>query len=102
MKSRRQFLTQTAVGLGAIGILVTGRVQAQALVSETDPQATSLGYKVDTTKVDKKKYPKHVAEQKCLNCTLYQAKSADSGGCAIFPGKQVAANGWCSAYQKKA
>ncbi|NBW00197.1 MAG: hypothetical protein EBR85_00515 [Betaproteobacteria bacterium] len=47
-------------------------------------------------------YPKHVAEQKCSNCTLYQSKSADSGGCAIFPGKQVAANGWCSAYQKKA
>lgn len=102
MKSRREFLTKTVYGLGAIGVLATGQVQSQAMVSETDPQAASLGYKADTTKVDAKKFPKHTAEQKCANCQLYQGKSAASGGCAIFAGKQVAASGWCSAYQKKA
>lgn len=102
MKSRREFLTTTVVSLGAIGVLATRPAQAQAMVVETDPQAISLGYKADTTKVDAKKYPKHTAEQKCSNCQLFQGKSAAAGGCAIFPGKQVAANGWCSAYQKKA
>ncbi|MBM3409442.1 MAG: iron permease, partial [Betaproteobacteria bacterium] len=42
------------------------------------------------------------AEQKCVNCQLYQSKSADSGSCAVFPGKLVAAAAWCNAYQKKA
>jgi hypothetical protein len=37
-----------------------------------------------------------------VNCQLYQTKAADNGGCTIFPGKLVAAAGWCSAYQKKA
>lgn len=102
MKSRREFLTTTVYGLGAIGVLAAGRVQAQAMVAETDPQAISLGYKADTIKVDGKKFPKHTAEQKCSNCQLFQGKAPAAGGCAIFPGKQVAANGWCSAYQKKA
>lgn len=102
MKSRREFLTTTVYGLGAIGVLATGQVQAQAMVAETDPQAVGLGYKTDTTKVDNKKFPKHTAEQKCANCQMYQGKAAASGGCAIFPGKQVVATGWCSAYQKKA
>ena len=33
----------------------------------------------------------------------YQGKAGDAyGGCPIFAGKQVAATGWCSAYNKKA
>ena len=76
--------------------------QAQAMVSETDPQAAAVGYKVDTTKVDKKKFPKHAVSQQCSNCALYQgAATAAAAGCAIFPGKQVAGKGWCSAWAKK-
>ena len=34
---------------------------------------------------------------------IYQGKPADAaGGCPIFPGKQVAGKGWCSAWAKKA
>jgi hypothetical protein len=77
-------------------------VQAQAMVSEADPQAAAVGYKADTTKVDKKKFPKHAATQQCSNCALYQgAATAAAAGCAIFPGKQVAGKGWCSAWAKK-
>ncbi len=73
------------------------------MVSETDAQAAALGYKADNTKVDKVKFPKYAADQQCANCSLYQSKPADSSaGCAIFPGKQVAAKGWCSAWAKKA
>ncbi|MGA1273968.1 MAG: high-potential iron-sulfur protein, partial [Burkholderiaceae bacterium] len=39
--------------------------------------------------------------QVCSNCALYQGGSAKAGGCAIFPGKQVAGSGWCSAWAKK-
>lgn len=93
-------MMQVAVASTAV---IASQAMAQAMVNEKDPQAAALGYVADTTKVDAKKYPKHAAVQKCLNCQLYTGKPADaSGGCALFAGKQVAANGWCSAYVKKA
>jgi len=101
MIDRRQFVVQISAAGGA---LFAGQAMAQpALLSETDPQAVALGYKADTTKVDAAKYPKHAASQNCKNCVLYQGKPADAaGGCPLFAGKQVAGNGWCSAWAKKA
>ena len=93
-------MMQVAVGSTAV---IASQAIAQSMVNEKDPQAAALAYVADTTKVDAKKYPKHAAAQKCLNCQLYTGKPADtSGGCALFAGKLVAANGWCSAYVKKA
>lgn len=100
MSNRRAFFVQCS----AIGVALTStRAFAQGtMVSESDPQAAALGYKADGSKVDKTKFPKYAADQRCANCSLYQGKLADSaGGCAIFPGKQVAGKGWCSAWAKK-
>lgn len=100
--SRRTFMLQVAVGGGA---LAAGAAQAQGapMVSEKDPQAVALGYVADTAKADAKKFPKHKPDQKCANCQLYTGKASEAAGpCGIFPGKQVAANGWCSAWVKKA
>ena len=92
-----------AVATGAVMAGGAASAQSAPMVAETDPQATALGYKADTTKVDKAKFPKHEAAQKCGNCQLYQGKAADAAGpCPLFAGKQVAANGWCSAWAKKA
>jgi hypothetical protein len=102
MNNRREFLAASVYSLAAIGIVVPGESKAQTALAETGPQAAALGYKLDTAQVDKKKYPKHTTEQKCANCQLYQSKSANDGGCAIFAGKTVPAAAWCSAYQKKA
>jgi High potential iron-sulfur protein len=102
MKStRRQFMILSAAG--ACTLALSSRVQAQAMVSETDPQAVALGYKADASKVDKAKYAKYAAGQECGNCALYQGKPGSaSGPCSLFAGKQVSAKGWCSAYAKKA
>jgi len=98
--SRRQFMILSAAG--ACTLALNGKVQAQAMVAETDPQASALGYKADSSKVDKAKYPKFVAGQACTNCALFQGKAdAAAGGCSLFAGKQVAGKGWCSAYAKK-
>jgi hypothetical protein len=98
---RRQFLF-TLSASGAIAALSLP-AQAQALVDETSPQATALGYVADAKKVDAKKHPKYAAGQVCGNCALYQGKAADkAGGCPLFAGKQVAGAGWCSAWAKKA
>jgi hypothetical protein len=60
MKStRRQFMILSAAG--ACTLALNGKVQAQAMVSETDPQAAALGYKADANKVDKAKYAKYAA-----------------------------------------
>lgn len=101
MIDRRQFVIHVAATGTA---LYAGQALAQlAPLAETDPQAVALGYKADTTKVDKAKYPKHAAEQNCINCALYQGKAGDAaGGCPLFAGKQVAGKGWCSAWAKKA
>jgi len=67
-----------------------------------DPQAKSLHYVVDTTKVDATANPNHKPEQKCTNCAQYQGKATDAvAGCLIFAGKQVEGNGWCMVWAKK-
>ena len=98
--NRRQFLLLSAAGAATLSL--SNLVQAQAMVAETEPQAQALGYKADTTKVDTKKFPKHTNEQKCSGCALFQAKGGNAGACSLFAGKQVATNGWCSAWAKKA
>lgn len=100
MTTRRTFMMSVAA-TGAV--LTTTRVLATTTLSETDPQAIALGYVTDTTKADSKKYPKHAASQMCDGCALWQSKPTDAlGNCALFPGKQVHAKGWCSAWNKKA
>jgi hypothetical protein len=98
--TRRVFMMRTA--LASAATLVAAQAQAQSMVAETDPQAASLGYKVDATKVDKTKQPKYAAGQACANCALFQgAAGAAAGACPLFAGKQVSAKAWCSAYAKK-
>lgn len=98
--NRRTFMLQVAAAGTAVA--ATGGAIAQTKLEETDPQAVALGYKHDTTKVDKAKYPKHDVSQKCSNCQLFQGKPTDAwGGCALFGAKQVAGPGWCSAWVKK-
>lgn len=102
VSNRRVFMMQVAAGGSAL-MLATAHAQGAPMVNEKDAQAMSLGYAADTTKVDAKKYPKHAATQLCSNCALYTGKAGEaSGPCGIFPGKQVAAKGWCSAWAKKA
>ena len=59
----------------------------------SDPTAKALAYAETSAKPD----------QNCANCAQYQGKAGDSrAGCNIFPGKTVAAAGWCSVWAKKA
>lgn len=104
MITRRRFLhgVSSVVAITVVGF--KGQANAQAAkVDEADPQAMALGYKHDTGTVDKAKYPKHDASQKCSTCQFFQGKADDAwGGCPLFPGKEVSSNGWCSSYVKKA
>jgi len=102
---RRKFLRiGSALLVASAAVAASRRASAQsaAKLDEKDDQATRFGYRHDTTKVDKAKFPKHAATQACANCQLYGGKATDPwGGCPIFAGKQVNAKGWCSAWVKK-
>jgi hypothetical protein len=98
--SRRIFLMQVA----ACGsVLAAARAQADVVkLDEKDAQAVALGFVLDTNKADVKKFPKHVKEQKCSGCALFQGKPTDAAApCTLFALKQVPAGGWCSAWAKK-
>ena len=94
-------MLQLTVGSSA---LLAGQSMAQMQkLDETDAQASAMGYKADSAKVDAKKYPAHAAGQACKNCQLFQGKPTDTtGDCPLYSGKQVMSAGWCSAYAKKA
>ena len=98
LTTRRIFLMTVSASAACLG----GGAFAQAMVDETSPQATALGYVSDATKADVKKFPKYAAGQVCGNCALYQGKATDAAAaCPLFAGKQVSGKGWCSAWAKK-
>lgn len=73
------------------------------MLDEKDTQAMALGYAADATHTDREKYKNYVVGNQCSNCTLFQGQAgAASGGCPIFPGKQVDAKGWCASWVKRA
>ena len=77
-------------------------VAAGPMVEETEPTAVALSYVSDAARVDKTRHTKFADGQACGNCQLYQGAAAETGPCPLFPGKQVAARGWCASYVKRA
>lgn len=73
------------------------------LVEETAAQAVALGYVANHTRADTVKFKSYVAGNQCSTCALYLGKAGDAEGpCPLFPGKHVAAVGWCNSWVKKA
>lgn len=104
MKSvNRRGFARVIAGLGA-AVLVGRTADSVAadtpLVDADSAQAKALGYTHDAQTVDTEKYSNFKADSSCANCQLYLGGET-SGGCGIFPGQQVAAKGWCSAWAKK-
>ena len=95
--SRRKFFEQGAVAATAATacwLLGNRLAVAGGHMPKLDPdstQAKSFKYVHDST----------TDGQMCSNCQLYQGGAKAWGECAIFPGKEVAAKGWCTAWVKK-
>lgn len=106
--NRREFVKTTVkvtTGvLASIPIMVTNSSSAQDLpvLAQDDPLAVTLAYTADTTTVSSESYPNHTNEQVCSTCVLSLSEAgAEFGPCSIFPGKFVAATGWCSLWAIK-
>jgi hypothetical protein len=64
-----------------------------------DPAAVKVGYVENASQVDPKKYPDYVRGSNCENCLQLQGAAGTAyRPCTLFPGKLVAAAGWCSAW----
>ena len=117
--TRRRFLAQAAIAVPAgaalldVALINTAAAQAAAAkaapaalpkLDVNDPSAKALLYVEDHTKVDRKNplASRYAPDQHCANCSQIQGKDGEAyRPCAIFPGKLVASNGWCSVWAKK-
>jgi High potential iron-sulfur protein len=100
--ARRRFLQLTAttvVAVPASALLMRSAIATDApLVDTKDSTAAALKYVEDVANAQGAK-----PGSKCANCALYQAApDSAQGPCTLFPGKQVKAAGWCSAWAQKA
>ena len=77
---------------------VQGAASGMAKIEESDPVAKALAYVHDASSVDTSAQPRFQAGQNCSNCAQYSNDDGGWGACAIFPGKLVAAQGWCAGY----
>lgn len=96
--TRRVFI---AVGAAPV-YLMAGAAQANLKkAEENEPKALAVGYRHDTSKVDRARYPKHQPSQNCANCLAYApAKPTDEWGeCDLMSDRLVHRNGWCSSYK---
>jgi hypothetical protein len=103
--ARRDVLKGALIGVAAVPVTaLLGRAEAAAgPVDPNEPQAKSLGYVKDATKVDAKANPNFKPGQMCSNC-LQVAKGKETGAqvpCNIFAGRLVEAKGWCKVYVKR-
>jgi len=103
--ARRDVLKGALIGVAAVPVTaLLGRAEAAAgPVDPNEPQAKSLGYVKDATKVDPKANPNFKPGQVCANC-LQVPKGKETGAqvpCNIFAGRLVEAKGWCKVYVKR-
>lgn len=87
---RRTLLKGMAMVPAALALGAASSVSAE-MVGPTDPMAIALQYTDTSANPD----------QRCDNCVLYTAADDAKGGCSLFPGKNVAASGWCISWALK-
>lgn len=87
----RRSILKGLMGIPVIAVAGFQTSAQAALVDANDPTAKALKYTETSA----------VAGSSCANCVLYSGGAAANGPCAIFPGKEVVATGWCASYAKR-
>lgn len=102
--ARRKFIQLSAVA--AAGYLAQSGREAWAddlpHLTADDPMAMAMKYTDDASSVDPASRANPAADQNCSGCALVLGNDGDAWRpCQIFPGKSVAAKGWCSVWAPK-
>jgi hypothetical protein len=105
---RRGFLKMGVKAGGGVLALsaIPIHLMAQDKVTEDEALAQAMGYVLDATTTDTKKFPKRAgdagASQFCDNCALFSGEAdAEFAPCSIFQNRLVAGKGWCNAWVAK-
>ncbi len=104
--SRRRFLRNAAVAFPVGVVVLESTASAQDLphVALDDPIAKTLLYVEDVKNIDRadSRNSKYEEGQTCANCIQLQGEAGAAWRpCNLFPGKLVAAAGWCTVWTKK-
>jgi hypothetical protein len=99
----RRVVIWVPFAVGVAGLYAPSAQAALKRVEESEPKASAIGYRHDSTKVDKSRYPKHESTHVCNNCLAWAPeKPADEWGeCDLMSDRLVNRNGWCSSYKKQ-
>lgn len=103
--ARRKFIQLSAAAAAGCFMQDSRKAMAQDLpkLELDDPMAQAMKYTHDASTVDPATRANPAENQNCANCALIQGEDgAEWRPCQIFPGKAVAANGWCSVWAPKA
>jgi hypothetical protein len=97
--SRRRLLQRLALAV-SLAPVAAGRLRAALAATDTPllavsaPEAQAVKY-VEDARAASAATP----GSNCASCGLYQgASDSTQGPCQLFPGKQVKAAGWCTAW----
>lgn len=98
--ARRQLLERLAIGLSLVPAAGGALRYAPAFAADTPllaidaPEAKAVKYVEDAGTA-----PGATPGSNCASCGLYQGEGGSAWGpCQLFPGKNVKASGWCSAW----
>lgn len=98
--NRRVFMMRVVAGSAVLAGAHSVHAQAPEKLPETDPYARSMGFKLDTNKVDKARYPRHDVSQVCSKCQLWAGKPTDAyAACSFFGDRHTPAGGWCKNFK---
>ena len=98
--ARRRLLR---AGLGAVALVAAPRLASAAdlpKLSLDDTAAKALAYVHDASSLSAA--DRGGADRNCANCRFYTVPEGDWGPCTLFPGKSVAAAGWCKGWVARA
>ena len=107
--TRRIFVLHAVAGGSALPALSAFAADAPASapvstvkLTEIDPYAKTMGFRLDTNNVDQAKYPRHDTTQHCAKCQLFSGKEGDAvGPCSFYGGRLVPPTGWCRNFKVK-
>ena len=103
--ARRKFIQLSAVAAAGVLVQPGRRAHAEDMpkLAEDDPMAMGMKYTHDASTVVPATRANPAEVQNCANCALIQGEDGAAWRpCQIFPGKLVAAKGWCSVWAPKA